>query len=196
MEESVFSIDEDDLSRILIQRDFTEEELEFLIYKRDLKGVDLFYIAKFQPLSENIIIILREKLCELSGCFGLGRIDIINSLDNVISNNPRAHNSDALSKISSINNCPGKDYFRIWRTNDLELDTDGNRVWIRELYSIDVARDIYKRVVDDVLCYRVMKSSIIYVYGDPMSSFIIDKDGLILESHNSFLWRGGGEVVL
>lgn len=196
MEESVFSIDEDDLSRILIQRDFTEEELEFLIYKRDLKGVDLFYIAKFQPLSENIIIILREKLCELSGCSGFGRIDIINSLDNVISNNPRAHNSDALSKISSINNCPGKDYFRIWRTNDLELDTDGNRVWIRELYSIDVARDIYKRVVDDVLCYRVMKSSIIYVYGDQMSSFIIDKNGLILESHNSFLWRGGGEVVL
>ena len=196
MEESVFSIDEDNLSRILIQRDFTEEELEFLVYKRDLKGVDLFYIAKFQPLSENIIRILREKLCELSVCSGFGRTDIISSFDNIISNNPRAHNSDALSKISSINNCPGKDYFRIWRANDLELDTDGNRVWIRELCSIDVARDIYKRVIDYVLCYRVMKSSIIYVYGDPMSSFIIDKDGLILESHNSFLWRGGGEVVL
>lgn len=196
MEESIFSIDEDNLSRILIQRDFTEEELEFLIYKRDLKGVDLFYIAKFQPLSENIIRILREKLCELSGYPGFGRIDIISSLDNIISNNPRAHNSNALSKIPSIDNCPGKNYFRIWRANDLELDTDENRVWIREPCSIDVARNIYKGVVDDVLCYRVMKSSIIYVYGDLMGSFIIDKDGLILESRNSFLWRGGGEVVL
>lgn len=160
-------------------RDFTEEELLKLLESNSLNNVEINNIIRYQPLSKNLIEILKKRVSDYN-------------FESWIKGNPRAYGSNALEDVKSFYSVPlSSDH--IFIVLRYEIKYVNKRVILNNTYTLSDVRKAFKVLSKKgegdcfkFFRYKIMCDSIIHAYSG--GGFFVDVDGISLDT-GSYLWR-------